>query len=115
MKVAEEENGKTSANNSRAPREILRTAASRWYKARMESLSNYSTEDADIYVRRDVADAAQYAGFYGRCASGEGFAKVLRGVLIYAGPMTADEQVAVEQYVSENAQDAALTMQLALG
>ena len=62
-----------------------------------------------------MKSAADFARFYGRSESGEGFARVLRGVLLHADRMTIEEQTAMETYIKENPTEAALTMQLALG
>jgi len=96
----------------RDPKEILRAAANRWYKAKMGRMDNIS--NADEFIREKVAFAAEFARDYKHGRGGQ-FADLLTQVLVHADGMTVEEQEAVEKFVCDEPNRVCLVMQLALG
>ena len=102
---------RTEPAGGRHPQDIIRAAAKAWFDARMAAMSNYEEEAVRLHLRTQAAVAHRTTAW----PRNEPFRRHIMGVLIYAPKLTIDEQRAVEQYLTDHGQEAAITIQLALG
>ena len=98
-------------HGQRTPREIIRQAAAKWYVSRMEAMSGFDDDDVCIHIRTLAARCHRNPMW----PVNEPFRRHITEVLAFVPPLTVEEQHAVEQYLVEYGNEAALTIQLALG
>ena len=101
----------THTTTNRDPREIIRRTATNWFEAKMEAMSDSDRDSTRAYLRSRVAGPCRLPSF----PKNEPFRRLVVEILAHVDKLTAEEQRAVELYLTESGTDAALTIQLALG